>query len=65
MKTLVQLTLYSLIISSISFMYGKEVGHNKLLSHIETHLSYQTKTQYLMCVSKPSKDILIYKGKVK
>ena len=65
MRTLVLLTLYSIIISSISFIYGKEVGHNNLVTQLETSPSIQTKTHYLMCISKPSKDILIYKGKAK
>ena len=61
MKTLGQLVLYSLIISSVSFLYGKEVGHNNLVKQLETSPSIQTKTHYLMCISKPNKNILIYK----
>lgn len=57
----IQILLFTLIISIITTSIGYNKGQEDLIKELETKLSIQTKTHYLMCVPKPSKDILIYR----
>lgn len=61
MRVFIYQFLISLIIVIISISYGEQKGREDLIKELETNLSIQTKTHYLMCVPKPSKDILIYR----
>ena len=42
---------------------GELKGREKLIKELETKPYIQTDTHYLMCISKPSKDIIIYRKK--
>lgn len=57
----IQILLFTFIISFITTAIGYNKGQEDLIKEIETKLYLQTKTHYLMCVPKPSKDILIYR----
>jgi len=41
--------------------YGEYKGREDVIKELETKLYIQTKTHYLMCVPKPSKELLIYR----
>jgi len=56
-----QIALWTFIVFIISYTTGNVAGREALIKELETKLYIQTKTHYLMCVPKPSKELLIYR----